>query len=318
MRSGEELLLARLRFRHLQMVAEVERAGSLSKAAATLNLTQPALSKALKEVEGLLGFALFKRSTRGLQTTPQGAIVMRGATLLLKELHHFHAEAEAAGPDGRIAAVLRLGAPAFLAVSLLPVVVARLAKARPPIAVSLYEANVPRLFDSLLDGDLDALVTVYNPDSMSKAAGHGVRFEAIGEEDYVVIAPSAHRLARARSVEWEALVDEPWVLTRMPSLARVFIEDTFRRHGLQPPAPVCETDSPVTSARVVAEGVGLSTTPISTAREAERAGRIRRIRMVSPPPRATLGLVYRTTAADHPRIAMLRQALLQLPGIRLS
>jgi DNA-binding transcriptional LysR family regulator len=68
---------------------------------------------------------------------------------------------------------------------------------------------------------------------------------------------------------------------------------------------------------VVAEGVGLSTTPISTAREAERAGRIRRIRMASPPPRATLGLVYRTAAFDHPRIAMLRQALLQLPGIRL-
>ena len=54
MRSGEEMLLARLRFRHLQMVAEVELAGSLSKAAAKLNLTQPALSKALKEVEGLL------------------------------------------------------------------------------------------------------------------------------------------------------------------------------------------------------------------------------------------------------------------------
>ena len=318
MRSGEELLLARLRFRHLQMVAEVELAGSLSKAAVKLSLTQPALSKALKEVEGLLGFALFKRSTRGLQKTPQGAIVMRGATLLLKELRHFHAEAEAAGPEGRIAAVLRLGAPAFLAVSLLPTVVARLAAARPPMTVSLYEANVPKLFESLLGGDLDALVTVYNPDAMSRAAGHGVRFEAIGEEDYVVIAPSAHRLARARSVDWRALVDESWVLTRKPSLARVFIEDTFRRHGLQPPAPVCETDSPVTSARMVAEGVGLSTTPISTAREAERSGRIRQVRMKSSPPSATLGLVYRTAAADHPRIAMLRQALLQLPGIRLS
>jgi DNA-binding transcriptional LysR family regulator len=69
---------------------------------------------------------------------------------------------------------------------------------------------------------------------------------------------------------------------------------------------------------MVAEGVGLSTTPISTAREAERSGRIRQVRMKSSPPSATLGLVYRTAAADHPRIAMLRQALLQLPGIRLS
>ena len=54
MRSAEELLLARLRFRHLQLVAEVERQGTLGKAAIALSVSQPALSKALKEIEGLL------------------------------------------------------------------------------------------------------------------------------------------------------------------------------------------------------------------------------------------------------------------------
>lgn len=316
MRSPEDLLLARLRFRHLQMVAAVDSAGSLSKAAASLNLTQPALSKALKEVEGLLGFALFKRSTRGLQKTTQGAIVMRGATLMLKELRHLHAEAQAAGPAGSLAAVLRLGAPAFLAVSLLPAVVARLARVDPPVAVSLTEANVPRLFERLQDGDLDALVTVYNPEAMARTAGQGVRFEPFAEEAYAVIAPVAHRLARARTVDWSVLVDEPWVLTRKPSMARVFIEDTFNRQGLEPPRPICENDSPVTCARMVAEGVGLSLTPMSTAREVERGGRIRRVRMKTPPPSATLGLVYRTAAEDHPRIRLLRNALAQVAESR--
>src|SRR5215468_9712831 len=113
-------LLARLRFRHLQLIAEIERSGSLSASAAALNLTQPALSKALKEVEAMLGFPLFSRGARGLQKTSQGEIVMHGATLLLRELQHVHAEAQSAGPDGRIAGILRLGAPAYLSASLLP------------------------------------------------------------------------------------------------------------------------------------------------------------------------------------------------------
>lgn len=48
-------LLARLRFRHLQLIVEVERTGSLSRAAESLSLTQPALSKALREIEEMLG-----------------------------------------------------------------------------------------------------------------------------------------------------------------------------------------------------------------------------------------------------------------------
>ena len=93
-------LLARLRFRHLQLIAEIERTGSLSASAAALNLTQPALSKALKEVEAMLGFRLFNRGARGLQKTAQGEIVMHGAILMLREVEHLHAEARSAGPDG--------------------------------------------------------------------------------------------------------------------------------------------------------------------------------------------------------------------------
>ncbi len=302
-------LLARLRFRHLQLISEVERVGSLSKAAEALSLTQPAMSKALKEIEGMLGFALFTRGARGLQKTKQGTIVMHGATLILKELQHMQVEATAAGPEGRIAAMLRLGTGAFLAITLLPRIIAHLAAADPPLTVSLREGNVPSLFGELLDGNLDALITVYDADAMAATAGRGIRFEKFAEEDYAVIVPAGHRLARARKVSWSELAAEPWVLTRKPSLARVFIEDTFRREGLSPPVPVCETESPVTSARIVAQGVGVSCTPDATATEAEQSGHVKRLKMQSAPPSAILGLVYRSAAQTHPRIQLLRAAL---------
>ena len=302
-------LLARLRFRHLQLVTEVERAGSLSGAADALNLTQPALSKALKEVEDMLGFRVFDRGPRGLQKTVQGEVVVNGAALLLRELLHLQEEAKVAGNAGDVAAVLRLGTSAFLAVGLLPPVIARLTALEPPLSIRLREGTVPALFDSLLAGDLDALVSLYNSDVMASTARRDVVFEKIADEAYVVIAPTGHPLTRTRKVSWQTLGAERWVLTIRPSLARVYLEDSFRRHGVTPPAPICETDGPLTATRMVAAGVGLSSVPESTATEAVQSKLVSLIRLESPPPSATLGLVYRSASRLHPRIAELRQAL---------
>lgn len=160
-----------LRSRHLQLIAAVEAPGSLSRAADVLSLRQPVLSKALEELEDRLGFAVFHRGPRGLRKTPQGAIVVRGASLLLREMRHVHAEA--AGAAGAAAAVLRLGTSAFIAVSRLPPVIARLTHLVPPVAVQLREDSVPRLFGALLGGDLDARVNVHNPDVMATRAEGG-------------------------------------------------------------------------------------------------------------------------------------------------
>lgn len=305
-------LLARLRFRHLQLVAEIERTGSLSKSATALNLTQPALSKSLKEVEAILGFPIFLRGSRGLQKTAQGEIVMRGASLLISELHHMHVEATSAGPSGKVGGILRLGAPAYLSMTFIPRIVARLTRTNPPLAVSLSENNVPTLVEALASGTLDALITVYNAEAMASAAHRGVRFEKFAEEPYVVIVPDDHHLSRSSRISWRTLSTEPWVMTRKPSMARYFVEDSFRSHGLEPPSPLCETASPVTNTYMVAEGIGISNVPLATAREAERKGGVRRIKLESPQPNAMLGLVYRNVSAHHPRIAALRNAVQQV------
>jgi LysR family transcriptional regulator of abg operon len=308
-RAVHDLLLARLRFRHLQLIAEIERTGSLGRAAVQLNLTQPALSKALVDLEGMLGFKLYERGPRGLTKTSQGAVLLEGASLLLRELAHVHEEALAVGANGRLAGVLRLGSTAFLAVSVLPGVVFRLTQAAPPLMVRLHEASAPMLMEQLQAGDLDALVTIYDAGSMALAGKRRVRFEPFAEERYVVIAPTHHALASSRAVTWQRMAAEPWVFTRKPSLARRFVEDSFRRHGAEPPVPVCEMDGPVTAARMVGAGVGLSSVPESTALEAVTRGAVRILQLRVPQPQATLGLVYRAAAAGHPHIAALQAAL---------
>ncbi|GAC1532235.1 MAG: hypothetical protein NVS2B4_12050 [Ramlibacter sp.] len=154
---GARRLVARLRFRHLQLLVTLRKGGSLRAAAGVLSLTQPALSKALGEVEGAFGFPLFVRSARGLVPTPRGEIAIRGAALLLEELAHIGVEASAEPA----VTVLRIGVPPFVAQSYMPEVLARLFDIEARVRVHLEEERVPLLVQSLLDGRLDALITSY-------------------------------------------------------------------------------------------------------------------------------------------------------------
>ncbi|GAA4347390.1 LysR family transcriptional regulator [Variovorax defluvii] len=304
--AGADLrrLVARLRFRHLQLLVAVERGGSLRAAAGVLHLTQPALSKALGEVEAAFGFALFTRSARGLAPTPRGELVVRGAALLLAELAHLGEEV-AAEPS---VTVLRVGAPPFVAQGYLPQVFERLVAASAGVRVQLMEERVPLLVQALLQGRLDALVTSY-PTEMPEAAGQPLLYEKLFDADFTVIAPAAHPLARLRQVGWERLAAERWIMPAPSSMVRRMMEDVFRRAGLIAPVPVIESTSPVTNLRLVAAGLGLSAVPGATLRagDAERA-QVRRVRVhpeISPNP---VALIYRA-APPNPRLALLREAL---------
>ncbi|MES2361557.1 MAG: LysR family transcriptional regulator [Pseudomonadota bacterium] len=300
-----ERLVARLRFRHLRLITELERGGSLRAAAQTLNLTQPALSKALAEIEGAFGFALFTRTARGLTPTAQGAVALRGAVLLLEELAHLGREA-AAGESA--AATVRIGAPPFVAQGYLPEVLARLTRRDPPVLVQLLEERVPVLMQALQQGEVDALLTTY-PMQMPEAGAVQLRYEKLFEVEFSIIARPGHPLARARQVSWQRLAEEPWIMPARTSMARRMIEESFMRAGVVPPLPVVESTSPVTNVQLVAAGIGLSIAPATIAlRHAQNMSLVKPVRVSPPIPAGTVALVYRAAVAN-PRVALFREAL---------
>lgn len=300
-------LVARLRFRHLQLLVDLQRGGSLRAAAAMHNLTQPALSKALHEIEGAFGFALFVRSARGLAPTPRGEVAIRGAALLLQELAHVGAEASAEPT----LTLLRIGAPPFVAQGYLPETLKRLFASN-VVRVQLIEERVPLLVQSLLEGRLDALVTSY-PTEMSEAAGQQLHYERLFDADFAVIAPFGHPLARARKVDWQRLATEPWIMPAASSMVRRMMEEVFRREGVVAPLPVIESTSPVTNVRLVAAGLGLSVVPGAVLRAAQGAGAVKQVRVQPPVPSNPVALIYRA-APRNPRVVLLRQVL-GLPSV---
>lgn len=296
-------LVARLRFRHLQLLVELRKGGSLRAAAIVLNLTQPALSKALSEVEGAFGFPLFVRGARGLTPTPRGEIAIRGAALLLEELAHVGAEASADPAE----TVVRIGAPPFLAQAYLPAVLVRLVQGNARVRVQLAEERVPLLLQLLLDGRLDALITSY-PTELPEAAGQALHYEKMFDTEFTVIAPPDHPLVSVRRVSWQRLAKESWVMPAPNSMIHRTMEEVFSREGVLMPVPVIESTSPVTNLRLVAAGMGLSAVPTTTVRVALALGEVKRVRAHPAIPPAPVALIHRSTP-ENPRLVLLRHAL---------
>ena len=295
-------LLAKLRFRHLQLLVALDEGGSLRAATGALNLTQPALSKALGEVEAAFGFALFTRSARGLAATERGTVVVRGARVLLAELAHM--QAEAAGHPAFTQ--LRIGAPPFVAHSHLAPVIASLAGLDPRLMVRLREERVPALMQALLEGELDVLFSSFPRDWPAGAMAQ-LRQEKLFDAQFDVVAPPGHPLARARSVRWERLAQERWIMPAGFSMVRRLLEHVFLREGLKPPQPVIESTSPVTNLRLVAAGLGLSAVPRAVLQATPDAG-VRRVRVQPPIEPGPVGLIYRD-GPPNARIELLRTAL---------
>ena len=296
-------LVSRLRFRHLRLLLELERGGSLRAASVILNLTQPALGKALDEVEQAFGFALFERSPRGLKPTARGEVALRGATLLLAELSHLGEEVAAT----RVQMLLRIGAPPFVAQSFLPPVLQRLTTQYPSLQVRLREAQVALLFKALEAGELDALISSY-PMDMSETSARAFSYEKLFASEFFVIAPAGHPMAKAKAVTWPQLSQAAWVMPERNSMVRRVLEDAFRREACIPPEPVVESTSPYTNLQLVSAGIGLSAVPAEALQSMPSAKNVRRVNVVPAIRANTVALIVRKGPAD-PRLAGLRWAL---------
>lgn len=300
-------LVGRLRFRHLRMLVELQHCGTIGKAAACLHLTQPALSKTLKEVEDAFGFEIYRRGPRGLQATTQGQAVVQGASVLLAELGHVHEAALASVQQAQ--AVLHLGAPPTVAAGTLPLVLAQLRLGGAAVLVRLREDPVPVLFDALVAGELDALLTSFNPAAVAAKRPVRLVYERCVDHAYAVIAPAGHRLARRRTVAWQDLLQEPWILPEPALLARQGLESHFLQAGIAVPEPAITSNSPSTNVQLVAAGLGISAVPETMVAAEERMGRIARVRVSMSARRVPTALVYRAGSAGHPLLQQLRKAV---------
>jgi len=181
-----------LEVRHLKLVRAIVGEGGVTRAAARLNLSQPALSRQLGDLEERLGTRLFQRSGRRMVPTAAAERLLRAAEAVLGELTR--AEEEVRGFDPGSSGVIRLSTECYTAYHWLPRALDGFARRFPRVDVQIVVEATRRPLEALEGGRLDlAIVT------QGGAQGDLVRVPLFDDELVAVMAPG-HPLAGARSL----------------------------------------------------------------------------------------------------------------------
>lgn len=241
----DRLLRSSLKLRHLHLLVTLDEFRHLGRAAESLSLTQPAVSKSLAEIERLFGLALFVRSTRGTEPTPYGMAVLRFARSVLADCDRARDElaAVASGAAGRVS----VGAMVVATPGLLMQALQRLKRQSSQTTVFVEEGDLNRLLPRLRVGELDLIVGRLEPGH----AAPDLETEALYDEPMVLVAAPDHPLARRPRVSWAELAAQPWVMPPPWASSRVKLNQRFHRHGLNPPTDVVETASHLVMMSVV-------------------------------------------------------------------
>ncbi|MGR3760320.1 LysR family transcriptional regulator [Roseobacteraceae bacterium NS-SX3] len=213
-----------LTLRHYEYVCAVARHGSLSAAAAAVNVSQPALSAALSRIEARLGHALFlRRPGAALTPTPQGREFAASAQALLEQAARLEAPERAPSGPARLV----LGCFADLAPFCLAPALQALRKALPETAVSVRVNRFEPLIASLLEGTADIALT-YD-------LGLDASFERVEAARITphALMPPDHALARRPAVSLQELAGWPLVLPQ-EGLSVQHMLALFRSQGLEP------------------------------------------------------------------------------------
>ncbi|MGP9677696.1 MULTISPECIES: LysR substrate-binding domain-containing protein [Halomonas] len=252
-------LNARLKLRHFQLFLALDEHRNLHRAAAQLNMSQPAASKLLSDLEAKLGIRLFERHPRGLTPNWYGEIMIRHAHSVLSALRHTGEELTALR-DGNMGTVA-VGTVMAPAVTLLTSAIERVHRDRPGLKISVDVDVSKALVPRLLEGELDFAITRI-------PSGVDVErfvFEEIGEEELCFVCREGHPLAGKTPLSLTDMAAYPWSLQPPGALMRQRVDSLFLHHQVAPPSQVVDTADVFVSLALVDKSNTITVTTRETA-----------------------------------------------------
>lgn len=273
--------------RHFLTVVEHQQ---ISTAADQLGLTQPALSKSIKQLEDRLGVTLFERLPTGVRPTRYGTILARRARLMEIEFRHAFAEIRSAkeGASGTI----RIGAGPLWMRGFLPPLVSAFQDQHPGIKFRLRTGVIDTLVPAVLNGDVDLICTNLDfPDHPELVKEHLVDIR------HVIFARAEHPLAERHEVAAEELLKYPWIGLINDNVGQSRLRSFFATHGLQAPKIKIEVAAGFSIKSFLTQGDYLMSAPEEFRSYAEHLG-LCIIKVDSNLWESPAGVAYRETS--HP------------------
>jgi DNA-binding transcriptional LysR family regulator len=270
----------------------------------SLGISQPALTKNIRQLEQALGVTLFDRHSRGMALTAYGKTLRRRAGLI--DLEHRYAVAEIGALRGGGSGVVRIGAGPLWSYRYLPTAIADLHRRYPRARVHIQTGVTQILFPALRDGEIDLYAG--GLDDLQGEDPSIIRKE-LGRFEMTVFARVGHPLARHETTTPEQLGSYPWVMFQGDFDLRHHLDDFFRTNGLPPPAVAVDSRSFATGLAITSQGDYLLCLAGVLEREARAYGLVRLPITVWE---FAAGMCYRQSAAELPFVTMLLDTLYDL------
>jgi DNA-binding transcriptional LysR family regulator len=224
----------RLRLRDLHVFFAVAECGSMAQAGTRLRVTQPAVSKAIGDLEAAMGVRLLDRSPHGVTPTVYGQALLKCGLAVFDELRQGIRNIEHLADPA--AGELRIGCQETLASTIAAPVIQQLSAKYPRIDFQVSPLINPTFEFPELHGRSIDLALAFLPGSIvGGRLGGDLNAEILFDDRLCVVAGTRSRWAHRRKIELSELSDEPWLLGPPGSWTRAFVDEAFRVKGLAAP-----------------------------------------------------------------------------------
>ena len=212
--------------RHLRYFLAVAEAGSFSRAANRLGISQPSVSQQMRDLEAGLRVSLFQRRGKRILLTPKGLIFQEHARAILRQLENFLQELSS--EPGQLRGALHLGVVPILNVPLVPDLLGLFAADHPGISVIVEEISSTEIETALEEGRMDVglgFVTRHSPN---------LRYERLCTDEFALIVSAAHPWSHRRVIPLSELHQQRLLQLPDSFVMRRMTDDVFRNHQIRP------------------------------------------------------------------------------------
>jgi DNA-binding transcriptional LysR family regulator len=244
----------RLKLRDVDILLAVIETGSMGKAASALNMSQPAVSKAIAYLENTLGVRLLDRSRQGVEPTPYGRALVKRGVAMFDELRQ--GVQDIASLTDPTAGQIRMGGSEHTISAIYSPVVHQFSVQHPRMSFHIVVGDLQTMSRELDARHIDFVVSrMYRP----AAEEHSV--EVLFEDPLVVVAGPGNPLARRRKIDLAEFLEEPWTLQPRENNFGAFAMDALHAAGLAPLQVTVATTSSNLRGEMLATGRYLSMVP---------------------------------------------------------
>jgi len=215
-----------LDIRHLRYFLAVAEAGSFSRAADRLGISQPSVSQQMRDLEADLRVPLFQRRGKRILLTPRGLIFQEHARAVLHQLENFLQELNS--EPGELRGALRLGVIPVLNVPLVPQLLGLFAADHPAISIAVEEISSTEIETALEEGRLDVglgFLTHHSPN---------LRYERLCTDEFRLIVAQNHQWANRRLVDFTKLHQQRLIQLPDTFVMRRMADEICRKHKVRP------------------------------------------------------------------------------------